>query len=80
LLSRIDPGRRETARLVISRRRCVGSTAAFLVEDVDALHAEFIARGVVISLAPTDQTWGNREMYLDDPDGNKLRFIREGLG
>jgi hypothetical protein len=23
-----------------------------------------------------DQTWGNREMYLEDPDGNKLRFIR----
>jgi uncharacterized glyoxalase superfamily protein PhnB len=54
-----------------------GSVAAFLVEDVDALYAEFVARGVAISLAPTDQTWGNREMYLDDPDGNKLRFIRE---
>lgn len=27
-----------------------------------------------ITLVPTEQTWGNREMYLQDPDGNSLRF------
>ena len=56
------------------------SVAAFVVADVDALHAEFRAKGVAIDLVPTDQTWGNREMYLRDPNGNQLRFIGAGLG
>jgi catechol 2,3-dioxygenase-like lactoylglutathione lyase family enzyme len=57
-----------------------GSVAGFLVDDVDALHAELVAKNVPIALAPTDQTWGNREMYVRDADGNSLRFIREGRG
>jgi hypothetical protein len=32
-----------------------GAVAAFVVEDVDALHAEFLGKGVTISLEPTDQ-------------------------
>src|SRR5437899_9496481 len=36
-----------------------GMTDAFLwVEDVDVLYAEVSARGAVIQLPPTDQTWG----------------------
>lgn len=46
------------------------------VEDVDSLHAELIATGVAIALAPTDQSWGNREMYINDPDGNDIRFVQ----
>lgn len=57
-----------------------GSAVGLIVDDVDALHAEFIAKSVPIALEPTDQTWGNREMYLRDPDGNAIRFIREGSG
>jgi catechol 2,3-dioxygenase-like lactoylglutathione lyase family enzyme len=48
------------------------------VEDVDALHKELKAKGVVIDLEPTDQSWGNREMYVSDPDGNSLRFVHRG--
>jgi catechol 2,3-dioxygenase-like lactoylglutathione lyase family enzyme len=57
-----------------------GGVAGFLVDDVDALHAELVAKHVAIALVPTDQTWGNREMYVKDADGNSLRFIREGRG
>ena len=46
------------------------------VGDVDSLHAEFVAKGIEIALAPTDQDWGNREMYLHDPDGNSIRFAQ----
>ena len=53
-----------------------GSVATFYVRDVDALFREYRAREVEIDLEPYDQTWGNREMYLQDPDGNKLRFIQ----
>jgi catechol 2,3-dioxygenase-like lactoylglutathione lyase family enzyme len=51
-----------------------GSAVYFLVDDVDALHAEFVKRRVPIHLAPTDQTWGLREMYVLDPDKNSIRF------
>lgn len=57
-----------------------GGVAGFLVDDVDSLHADLVAKHVPIALAPTDQTWGNREMYVRDADGNSLRFIREGAG
>jgi uncharacterized glyoxalase superfamily protein PhnB len=55
-----------------------GGVVYLAVDDVDALHAEFVAKGVTIHLAPVDQTWGNREMYVKDADGNCIRFIQEG--
>lgn len=55
-----------------------GGVAFLLVEDVNELHAELVTKGVPIDLEPTDQTWGNREMYVKDPDGNSIRFVREG--
>jgi uncharacterized glyoxalase superfamily protein PhnB len=36
---------------------------------------ELKARGVMIDLEPMDQSWGNREMYVHDPDGNSIRFV-----
>jgi catechol 2,3-dioxygenase-like lactoylglutathione lyase family enzyme len=54
-----------------------GGVVSLVVDDVDALHAELVAKGVPIDLRPTDQTWGNREMYVKDPDGNSIRFVRE---
>ena len=53
-----------------------GGVATFHVRDVDALFDEFQERGAAIELSPTDQTWGNREMYLRDADGNSLRFVQ----
>ena len=57
-----------------------GGVVNFIVDDVDALYAEFHKKGVPIDLAPTDQTWGNREMYVEDADGNSIRFVRVGGG
>ena len=54
-----------------------GGVVYVVVDDVDALHAEFTAKAVPIDLEPTDQTWGNREMYVRDPDRNSLRFVQE---
>ena len=53
-----------------------GGVVGVIVDDVDALHGELLAKGVAIALPPTDQTWGNREMYVRDPDGNTIRFIQ----
>jgi uncharacterized glyoxalase superfamily protein PhnB len=38
-----------------------GGVVYLLVEDVNGLRAELVARGIQIDLEPTDQTWGNRE-------------------
>ncbi len=51
-----------------------GMAIVLLVDDVDALHREFIAKAVPIDTGPVDQTWGTREMYVKDADGNSLRF------
>lgn len=54
-----------------------GGVANLLVDDVDVLHAELLDKGVQIDPGhPVDQTWGSREMYVRDPDGNTLRFIQ----
>jgi uncharacterized glyoxalase superfamily protein PhnB len=52
----------------------VGGVVNLLVDNVDALHDEFVAAGVAIDTPPIDQTWGTREMYVKDADGNCLRF------
>ena len=51
-------------------------------EEVDASFARLTARGLdqshrlesPVHLAPLDQTWGTREWYVNDPDGNCLCF------
>jgi hypothetical protein len=54
-----------------------GGVAMFVVDDLDALHGELIQRQVAIDVEPTNQSWNTREMYLQDPDGNSIRF-RQG--
>jgi len=56
------------------------SVVNLLVDDIDALHADLVARSIPIDLPPTDQTWGGREMYLKDPDGNRIRFVLDRAG
>lgn len=53
-----------------------GGVANLIVEDVDALHKEFVAKAVRIDSGPVDQSWGTREMYVKDTDGNCIRFIQ----
>jgi len=37
---------------------------------------EFVAKSVPIGLTPTDQKWGNRELYVKDADGNYIQLIQ----
>ncbi|MBE1162509.1 bleomycin resistance protein [Dyella acidiphila] len=57
-------------------------SAVVLCDDVDALFASFKAKGLALPSragspvheAPLDQSWGTREVYIDDPSGNTLVF------
>ena len=61
-----------------------GSVANVLVDNVDVLFAKYKSRGLdnpgsadsPVEEAPIDQTWGRREFYVKDTDGNTLRFFQ----
>lgn len=40
---------------------------------VDALHARAIELGLDVTMPPTDQPWGCRELHLRHPDGHMFR-------
>jgi catechol 2,3-dioxygenase-like lactoylglutathione lyase family enzyme len=49
------------------------------VDDVDAIHAELVKKGVKILSGPRDQPWGMRTMTFDDPAGHSWE-IAAGIG
>ena len=61
-----------------------GQAIVVITSDVDGLFRKFRERGLKtpgnpgspVHEGPTDQTWGAREFYVDDPDGNTLRFTQ----
>src|SRR5919106_3792257 len=48
--------------------------AYLIVEDIDALHAELVARGAPTISPPIDEPWGLREFGIRTPDGHRIRF------
>ena len=81
--------RREGDWLFLSSHRgdgVFGQAIVVTTPDADALFARYRARGlrtpgnpaapVEVHEGPIDQTWGTREFYVDDPDGNTLRFVQ----
>ena len=48
----------------------------FATDDVDALHAEFAARGALILSGPADKPWGWREMAVATPEGHRMMFAQ----
>lgn len=59
-----------------------GSVVNIWVDEVDELFKKYLSRGLntdtkknsPVHQGPTDQSWGNREFYVTDSDGNTLRF------
>jgi catechol 2,3-dioxygenase-like lactoylglutathione lyase family enzyme len=80
---------RDGGQLILSSHRGDGSFGQALVittDDVDGLCRKFRGRGlrtpgnpdapVEVHEGPLDQSWGTREFYVKDPDGNTLRFTQ----
>jgi len=63
-----------------------GQAVVVTTDDADALFRRLVSRGLrtpgnpnsPVHEGPLDQTWGTREFYVDDPDGNTLRFVQGG--
>jgi uncharacterized glyoxalase superfamily protein PhnB len=45
-------------------------------DDIDGLHAEFVARGARIRSAPADKPWRRREMHVETPEGHRIMFAQ----
>jgi catechol 2,3-dioxygenase-like lactoylglutathione lyase family enzyme len=45
-----------------------------MVENVDEVHVHCLEQGLEITLPPTDQPWGIREIHVRHPDGHVLRI------
>ena len=56
-----------------NERHIAENTSCYVRGDVDALHADFTARGLALA-APAIQPWGMKEMVVIDPHGNLLKF------
>jgi catechol 2,3-dioxygenase-like lactoylglutathione lyase family enzyme len=63
------------------------SVIVIMTDDVDGVFRKFRARGLhtprdpnvpaeEVHQGPLNQTWGTREFYVEDPDGNSLRFTQ----
>ncbi len=50
------------------------SNVYFWVENVNALHEEFVQRGAAIDYGPCDQPYGCREFGIQDLDGYDISF------
>ena len=75
-------------RIFLSSHRGDGGYGQAIVvqtDDVDGEYQNLRRHGLrtpgdpasPVHEAPIDQTWGTREFYVDDPDGNTLRFVQE---
>jgi catechol 2,3-dioxygenase-like lactoylglutathione lyase family enzyme len=84
---------REGHALVLSSHRGDGTFGQAIVvetDDVEALFRKFRARGLKtpgnpeapkqVHEGPIDQSWGTRELYVEDPNGNTLRFVQQLRG
>jgi len=74
-------------RLFLSSHRGDGEYGQAIVVETDDVDREWRTlrhRGLrtpgnpesPVHEGPIDQTWGTREFYVDDPDGNTLRFTQ----
>ena len=81
---------REGDSLFLSSHRgdgAFGQATVVQTNDVEALFRKFRARGLKtpgnpaapkeVHEGPIDQSWGAREFYVKDPDGNTLRFTQQ---
>lgn len=51
-----------------------GGLTFLYVADVDAWCTELRERGLELDREPQERPWGNRELVVADPDGNRLCF------
>jgi catechol 2,3-dioxygenase-like lactoylglutathione lyase family enzyme len=81
-------GAAELMLTILEGDQPMGIAANVLVQDIDKLFEKYVQRGLDTSgkeespvhQGPLNQSWGNREFYVTDADGNTLRFMQPLTG
>jgi lactoylglutathione lyase len=58
------------------RYRGIGTILHLQVDDVHQMHKVLLNKGIEISLGPVDQPYGQRHLYLYDPDGYNIVLMQ----
>lgn len=74
----IVPGNEATFSIHLADEVRSTTIVYFEVEDLGALVSDLQRKGFVFSQTPKDQSWGWREAYLSDPDGNQICLYHAG--
>ena len=53
-----------------------GMWMSIWVDDVDLIHRHCLEQGIEVTMPPTDEPWGVREMHIRHPDGHVFRISR----
>jgi catechol 2,3-dioxygenase-like lactoylglutathione lyase family enzyme len=65
-----------TAQIIVGTERGVDvADVSVEVDNVDALHAEAVKRGLEIVYPLTDEPWGVRRFFVRDPDGVVVNVV-----
>lgn len=56
-----------------SEKHIAENTSCYVRGDTQALHADFVQRGLLLD-PPIDRAWGMKELCVLDPHGNLLKF------
>jgi lactoylglutathione lyase len=54
-----------------------GFEIGFKVADADTAFSDFVARGALPVVPPTDRAWGQRTGYVRDPDGHLIELTQD---
>jgi uncharacterized glyoxalase superfamily protein PhnB len=64
---------RDQSRLYLQQSAATAPVSVYVyVDDVDRCYAELLRKSVPVDTLPVNRSWGNREMLLSDPDGNRI--------
>lgn len=77
-------GEAELMLTILEKDQKMGIAANVMVDDIDERFEKYVRRGLTIvdrddspvHQGPINQSWGNREFYITDADGNTLRFFK----
>ena len=57
----------------------VSPAVSIEVSDVDAVHANAVGFGLKIIYPLTDEAWGVRRFFVEDPDGSVVNVLQHHL-
>ena len=82
----VEVGRDGDRLFLASDDGVFGTVVVVTTHDIDGLFRRLRQRGLqtpgnpdapeLVHEGPIDQTWGTREFYVEDPDGNTIRFTQ----